>query len=67
MAPVGTPRDIVSRLNAQTALAMKELTPTLTEIGAYPMYATPEHFAGFIKTEIGKWAGVVKRAGARAE
>ncbi len=67
LAPAGTPREIVSRLNAQTAQAMKELTPALTEIGAYPMVALPEEFAGFIKTEIGKWAGVVSRAGARAE
>ena len=67
LAPAGTPREIVLHLNAQTAQAMMELTPTLTEIGAYPMYAAPEQFAGFIKSEIGKWAGVVKRAGARAE
>ena len=67
LAPVGTPREIVSRLNTQTAQAMKELTPALTDIGAYPMVALPEEFAGFIKTEIGKWAGVVSRAGARAE
>jgi len=57
LAPTGTPREIVSRLNAQTAQAMKELTPALVEIGAYPMYAAPEEFAGFIKSEIGKWAG----------
>ena len=67
LAPAGTPREIVSRLNTQTAQAMKELTPALTGIGAYPMVALPEEFAGFIKTEIGKWAGVVSRAGARAE
>lgn len=66
-APAGTPREIVSRVNAQTAHAMKELTPALTDMGAYPMYATPEQFAGFIESEIGKWAGVVKRSGARAE
>ncbi len=67
LAPVGTPREIVARLNAQTAQVMRELTPALIEIGAYPMYATPEQFAGFIKIEIGKWAGVVRRAGARAD
>lgn len=63
LAPAGTPVEIVTRLNAQTALAMKELTPTLAEMGAYPMYGTPEEFNAFLKTEIGKWAGVVKRAG----
>jgi tripartite-type tricarboxylate transporter receptor subunit TctC len=67
LAPVGTPREIVSRLNAETAQTMKELVPTLSEIGAYPLYASPEQFAAFIKSEIGKWAGVVKRSGARVE
>jgi len=67
LAPAGTPRDIVSRLNLQTAQAMKELTPVLAEMGAYPMYSSPEEFAAFVKSEVGKWAGVVKRSGARAE
>ena len=67
LAPAGTARDIVSRLNLQTAQSMQELTPTLNEMGAYPMYSTAEQFAGFIKSEIGKWAAVVKRAGAKAD
>ena len=67
LAPAATPREIVTRVNRDTAQAVKELTPILIETGAYPMYATPEQFAGFVKTEIGKWATVVKRSGARAE
>lgn len=67
LAPAGTPRDIVSRVNLQTAQAVKELTSTLAEMGAYPMYATPEEFAAFMKSEVGKWAAVVKRSGARAD
>ena len=67
LAPAGTPRDIVTLLNSRTAQAVKELAPTLTEIGAYPMYADPEKFAAFIRSEVLKWAGVVKRSGARAE
>jgi len=63
LAPSATPADIVSRLNMLTAQAMKELTPTLAEMGAYPMYGTSDEFTAFLKTEIGKWAGVVKRAG----
>lgn len=66
LAPAGTPRQIVARINRETAQAVKELTPTLAEMGAYPMYASPEEFAAFVKSEIGKWAGVVKRSGARA-
>lgn len=67
LAPRGTPREVVQRLNAATTDAMKELTGALAELGAYPMHATPEEFAGFIRKEIGKWAAVVKLAGARAE
>ena len=67
VAPAGTPRDVVARVNRETAQAVKELTPTLIDTGAYPMYATPEQFAAFMKTEVGKWAAVVKRSGARAE
>lgn len=67
MVPTGTPRDIVSRLNAATAQAVRELAPQLADIGAYPMTMTPEEFAAFIRSEIGKWAKVVKLSGARAE
>jgi tripartite-type tricarboxylate transporter receptor subunit TctC len=67
LAPAGTPREIVTRVNRDAAQAVKELTPTLIDTGAYPIYATPDQFAAFIKTEIGKWAAVVKRSGARAE
>ena len=67
LAPTGTPREIITRLNTQTALAVKELTPMLTEMGAYAMNGTPEEFADFIKREIVKWANVVKVSGARAE
>ena len=67
LAPAGTPREIVTRVNRDAAQAVKELTPTLIDTGAYPIYATPDQFAAFIKTEIGKWAAVEKRSGARAE
>lgn len=67
LAPAGVPREVVTRVNRDTAQAVKELTPTLIELGAYPMHATPEQFAAFLKREIGKWAGVVQRAGIRAD
>lgn len=66
LAPAGTPREIVGRINRETAQAVKALTPSLSEMGAYAMYASPEEFAAFVKSEISKWAGVVKRSGARA-
>lgn len=67
LAPAGTPRDIVARLNTQTAQAIRELTPTLAEIGAYPMSMSADEFSEFVRREVGKWAAVVKVSGARAE
>lgn len=67
LAPAATPREIVARVNRDTAQSIKELTPTLIDTGAYPMYATPEQFAAFVKNEVGKWAAVVKRSGAKPE
>ena len=67
LAPAGTPRDIVAKINRQTAQAMRELTPTLAEIGAYPMALSADEFSAFVRHEIGKWANVVKVSGARAE
>jgi tripartite-type tricarboxylate transporter receptor subunit TctC len=67
LAPAGTPSEVVMRVNRDTAQAVKSLTSVLVETGAYPIYATPAEFAAFVKTEIGKWAAVVKRSGARAE
>ena len=67
LVPTGTSRDTVSRLNGATAQAIRELAPALAEIGAYPMTMTPDEFTAFIRSEIGKWAKVVKVSGARAE
>ena len=67
LAPAGLPRDIVLRLNQHIAQAVKEIAPSLGEIGAYPMHASPEQFEAFIKSEVVKWANVVKRSGARSE
>ena len=62
LAPAGTPREVVARVNQHTAQAVKELTPALIDLGAYPMHATPEQFSAFLRSEVTKWAGVVKRS-----
>ena len=67
LAPAGTPREIISRLNAQIAQSVKDLGPQLHKIGALPMQANPDQFAAFVRSEVVKWAGVVKRTGAKAE
>ncbi len=68
LAPAGTPQDIVSRLNSETMRAMRapEMKDRLAAEGADPMPSTPAELASLIKTEIAKWAGVVKQAGIAA-
>lgn len=69
MAPAGTPRDIVARLNAEAvaALARSDLKEALAAQGAEAAPGTPEQFGTHVKTELAKWAQVVKTAGIRAD
>ena len=68
-APAGTPPDIVNRLNAETQKFMqsKEITARLAAEGARFIPMTPEQFGVFVKSEIAKWAPVVKASGAKAD
>ena len=68
-APAGTPGDIVARLNAETRKVMTtpEMTKRLTAEGARFNPMTPDRFGAFVKSEIAKWAPVVKASGARAD
>ncbi len=69
VAPVGTPKQIITRLN--TELQQMAAGPTFKEkvnaIGSEPMSGTPEQFAAFIRNESAKWAEVIKRAGAKID
>jgi tripartite-type tricarboxylate transporter receptor subunit TctC len=69
LAPAGTPRDIVAKLNAETVKALNspDVKPKLAEQGAETSSLTPEQFADFIRREIAKYAKVVKESGARVE
>jgi tripartite-type tricarboxylate transporter receptor subunit TctC len=65
VAPAGTPREIVARLNAEIRriVATPELRARLDAEGAIPAADTPEAFAAFIASEIARWGAVVRRAG----
>ena len=69
IAPVGTPREIIRRLNHEInqALASASLKEKLAQLGADPAPNTPEKFAELIRLENIKWAEVVKRSGAKID
>jgi tripartite-type tricarboxylate transporter receptor subunit TctC len=68
-APAGTPAEIVRRWNAEVSRIMQsaEIQARLPNEGARFVPQTPEQFAGFVKSEIAKWAPVVKASGARVD
>jgi tripartite-type tricarboxylate transporter receptor subunit TctC len=64
-APAKTPRAIVVKLNQEIGriMAAPDVREKLLNVGMEPSASTPEQFADFMKSEIGKWARVVKIAG----
>ena len=69
LAPAGTPRPIIARLNAELVKAMHspEMRERLAGIGTDPVTSTPEEFAAYIQAEIGKWGEVIRKAGLKAD
>ena len=69
LAPANTPRPIVMRLNAEVTkvLMMPDVKNFLFNQGLDPAPGTPEKFGAYIKSEMAKWAKVVKDSGARAD
>jgi tripartite-type tricarboxylate transporter receptor subunit TctC len=68
-APAGTPREHVTKLNAEVTRIMQtpEIKTRLLNEGAKFTPWTPDEFAGFVRSEIAKWAKVVKEAGIRVD
>ena len=69
LAPAATPRKIIATLNAEfvRALSLPEIRERLLAQGAEPVGGTPEQFAAFIRSDIPKWAQVVKASGAKLD
>jgi tripartite-type tricarboxylate transporter receptor subunit TctC len=64
-APAGVPAPLLDKLNADIIEAMREpqVTQRLTEMGMPPAPTTRDEFDQFIRTEIARWAQVIKDAG----
>ena len=62
--PAGTPRPIEQKLNEDTvkALADPDVKKRFADLGVEAVSSTPEHFAGFIKEEMAKYAKLIKEA-----
>ena len=69
LAPAGTPREIIDRLNTEAAKIMQtaETRERFLAVGGEPASATPEQTAEFLRVEYARWSKVIKDAGIRAE
>lgn len=67
--PAGTPKDIVQRMNSVVVEIVNtpEIKQRLIDNGAKPVANTPEEFAAHIKSELKKWAEVIRTAGAAVD
>jgi tripartite-type tricarboxylate transporter receptor subunit TctC len=68
-APAATPPAVVQRLSREIAAIVRlpEVRQQFAGLGAEPVGNTPEEFAAFTKAELTKWAGIVKRSGAKVD
>jgi tripartite-type tricarboxylate transporter receptor subunit TctC len=69
VAPAGTPRQVIDKLNAamRTALALPDVQARIDTDGAEVFASTPEQYAADIDREETKWSDIVRRSGAKAE
>jgi tripartite-type tricarboxylate transporter receptor subunit TctC len=67
LAPAGIDMGIVRKINADVAAILK--TPDMVKLlgasGAEPLITSPEEFLAILKSDVDKWAKVVKAAGVR--
>ena len=69
VAPAGTPPEIIAKLHQATVAALNDpdVRQSLGKLGVDIVGDTPDEFAAYIKTEIPKWAAVIKTSGAKLE
>ena len=66
VAPAATPADIVNRLNAASVKLIQapEMRSKFATQGAEPIGDSPQEFGAYLRSEVAKWAKVVKTSGA---
>lgn len=69
LAPAGTPRAIIDRLNAdiKTVMTAPQMVERLAGYGIQTTYSTPEEFSERIRADTQKWAHIIDASGARAD
>lgn len=69
LAPAGTPKDIIARLNTEMVKIMRtpEVTDRFNKAGVDVVASSPEYFSEFLKGEVGRWAKVVQDANIKAD
>jgi tripartite-type tricarboxylate transporter receptor subunit TctC len=69
LAPAGTPRAIVDRINAElrAMVGAEEMKQRIAAQGAEPLSSTPEDYAADIERDQAKWSALIKKLGLRVE
>ena len=69
LAPAGTPKDIVARLHAEVAKALRlpEVQERLQGLGMQIVGGGPDEFGGFMRRESTKWSRIVRESGAKVD
>jgi tripartite-type tricarboxylate transporter receptor subunit TctC len=69
LAPSATPADIIARISTEIVKGFKtaQMKERFAAMGADPVGNTPQQFAAFLKTEMAKWAKLVRTAGIHSE
>jgi len=69
LAPAGTPRELINRLNSEIVKAMSapDLRDKLLASGIEPQTNTPEQFAEFIRSEAVRFGKVIRDAGIKGD
>ena len=69
LAPTGTPRDVINRLNAAVTrvVQLPDVREKIVAQGGDPLSGTPQQVGAYIKSEVAKWGKVVRASGAKVE